>query len=126
MKAQDIVDILNETFLIQMVEVLDFNFGKNSGQMKVLCVEEKGTVERNYMLEFNDVLMFEYCNQPWVLRNDELEMDVDDKRIINLKDLRSYPLEKPENAEEYWALLMECEAFNLNIVFKSVIRKALD
>lgn len=114
MDKEEISAVLNEQFLIEIVQIIGFNVDKSSAKMNVLCVEGRGTVDKKYSLEFNEVVSFNYSCEPWNLRNGELETDVDDKKVMD-----------SEERKGYWQLSINSAGFNLDIVFKSVVKTSI-
>lgn len=132
MKKKDVLNILNDKFLIEMIEVLDFEARKDRALLNVLTIE-KGSYERKYQLLFADVIAFDFWKAPLDLDNDELSMFTDGKSVKPLNEVEKYKnmefhqdlINRVENPDEYWCLDLMSAGFRLSVVFREVSVKQL-
>jgi hypothetical protein len=122
MTRDKVFDVFSKLFLIQLVEVIQFNLNKDTLQMDVLCIEEKGTIEQKYHLKFSGVIAFDYWKNNGVLTDDNLEVDVDDGFMTALSEMKNYSHLNPENRDEYWCLQIANDGVHLSVVFNNVIK----
>ncbi|HXP52576.1 MAG TPA: hypothetical protein VN922_21665 [Bacteroidia bacterium] len=132
MNNKEVFHILNEQFLLGLIEVIDFNVKKDRASLIVLNVENS-TLYQNYQIDFSEVIAFDFWKAQLDLTNDELEVDVDDKKIKPLSEVTKYKnmthhsdlIKKVSNPNEYWCLDFTCAGFCLSIVFKDVSVKKI-
>ena len=109
---EEIKSVLNQKFLRYIVEFNEFSFNGNSFLMDVLCVEDKGTRDVNYRLEFSGITFFDFWRKSILERG--YEVDVDDIDI-------SFP-----NHELMYAKLeFNCVNFGLIITFSEITSQLL-
>ncbi len=132
MDKETVHKILGDKFILELIEIVDFQVKKDSAILKVLCIEND--FEKYYQIDFLEVVAFDFWKNPLDLDNDELEVDAEEKNLRPLKEVSKYKnmeyhadlINKIQNPNEFWYLEFIGAAFRLSVVFKEVKKVAVD
>ncbi|TAH41466.1 MAG: hypothetical protein EYC69_07450 [Bacteroidetes bacterium] len=99
--------VIDQLFFRYLVKIYDFSFDGNILKMNVMCVEERGTKDIDYLVAIFGISTFEFWRDDVLPRG--YEVDVDDISLSNADD--KTPLSKIDFA---------CVNFGLKITFSEI------